>query len=106
MSTGHTLPTEALSGRELLLLLEMCLDAEERCARRQRMASESGDLEGAAAAADFGATYSELKVRLFRAMKDTGTVTADVQETLQQLRRDLAARSEADPPGLPKPPDL
>lgn len=97
----HALPVEALSSRELLLLLEMCLDAEDRCARRQRAAIENGDDAAAAAAADLGATYSDLKVRLFRAMKEAGTETADVQATLQQLRRDIRERAQTEEPDPP-----
>ena len=70
------------------MLMEMCLDAEERCERRRRSASDRGDEKEAAAAADMGLTYRDLKVRLFQAMKNP-TDTDDVQQVLQQVRREL-----------------
>ncbi len=102
MSPTHFLPTDGLSGQELLLMLEMCLDAEERCALRSRTASENGDHVAAATAAKLGATYTDLKYRLFKAMKDAGTSTDDVQQTLQQLRRDLTGLPDVDKPDLPR----
>jgi hypothetical protein len=85
----NPLPLGGLSGQELLVLMEMCLDAEERCERRRQAASASGDEEAAGAAADMGQTYRDLKVRLFMAMKHP-TDTGDVQEVLQQVRRELS----------------
>ena len=77
--------------------MDMCLDAEERCERRYRAAIAQGDQVEAAAIADMRATYRDLKVRLFMAMKDP-TDTDDVREVLQQVRRALAAL-----PGTPDP---
>ena len=71
------------------MLMEMCLDAEERCERRRKSASDRGDEKEAEAAADMGLTYRDLKVRLFQAMKNP-TDTDDVQQVLQQVRRELS----------------
>jgi hypothetical protein len=85
---SNPLPLGGLSGQELLVLMDMCLDAEERCERRRKSASERGDEKEVAAAARMGATYRDLRFRLFKAMKDPAA-TDDVQEVLQQVRREL-----------------
>ena len=80
-----------------------CLDAEERCERRQKAASERGDMKEATAAGEMRETYRDLKVRLFKAMKDP-TDTDDLREVLQQVRRELSQLQDgADPPGSPQP---
>ena len=85
----NSLPLGGLSGQELLVLMEMCLDAEERCERRRKAASDRGEEQEAQAAASMGQTYRDLKVRLFKAMKHP-TDADDVQEVLQQVRRELS----------------
>ena len=84
----NILPPGGLSSHELLVLMEMCLDAEERCERRARRAMELGNPEEAARAERQRETYRDLKVRLFRAMKEP-TGTDDVLETARQVRREL-----------------
>ena len=70
------------------MLMDMCLDAEERCERRRLSASERGDEREASAALRMSDTYRDLRFRLFKAMKNP-TDTDDVQEVLQQVRREL-----------------
>ena len=99
----NVLPLGGLSGQELLVMMEMCLDAEERCERREKAASERGDMKEATAAGEMRETYRDLKVRLFKAMKDP-TDTDDLREVLQQVRRELSQLQDgADPPGSPQP---
>ena len=85
------------------MLMDMCLDAEERCERRRKSASERGDEKEASDAARMSDTYRDLRFRLFKAMKDP-TDTGDVQEVLQQVRRELnQLQDKPDPSGLPRP---
>ena len=84
----NILPPGGLSSHELLVLMEMCLDAEERCERRARSAKEMGNPQEAAIAERQRETYRDLKVRLFRAMKDP-TSTDDVLETARRVRVEL-----------------
>lgn len=95
----HVLPSGGLSSHELLVLMEMCLDAEERCERRARMATETGNTAEAVSAAKQRETYRDLKIRLFRAMKEP-TSTGDVLETARQVRKELERLvTSPDPPG-------
>jgi hypothetical protein len=87
-SDKNILPPGGLSSHELLVLMEMCVDAEERCERRARAATELGNKEAAANAEKQRETYRDLKFRLFRAMKEP-TSTDDVLETARQVRREL-----------------
>lgn len=85
---SNTLPPGGLSGQELLVLMDMCLDAEERCERRRKSAAERGEEKEVASAARMAETYRDLRFRLFRAMRNP-TDTDDVQGVLQQVRREL-----------------
>lgn len=93
------LPPGGLSSHELLVLMEMCLDAEDRCERRARMAAETGNAAEAVSAAQQRDTYRDLKIRLFRAMKEP-TSTGDVLETARRVRQELERLvTPPDPPG-------
>jgi hypothetical protein len=83
----NILPPGGLSGQELLVLMDMCLDAEERCERRRKSAAERGDEKEVSAASRMSDAYRDLRFRLFKAMKDP--TDTDVQEVLQQVRREL-----------------
>jgi hypothetical protein len=97
-SDKNILPPGGLSSHELLVLMEMCLDAEERCERRARAARELGNYQAVATAEKQRETYRDLKVRLFRAMKDP-TSTDDVLETARRVRLELERLGT--PPEIP-----
>lgn len=74
-----------LSSNQLLLMLELCLDAEHRCDERLRTALGKSEFHRADDELQLKEKYSELKHRLFEAMKQEGTTTQDLHEMLQAL---------------------
>jgi hypothetical protein len=74
-----------LTDTHILLMLEMCLDAEERCDQRVRMARMSGDFGAASQALKLREQYSDMKHRLHEEIRQGGTTTEDLHEQLQSL---------------------
>lgn len=74
-----------LSGNQLLLMLELCLDAEHRCDERLRAALGKSDFHRADDELQLKEKYTEMKYRLFEAMKSHGTTTQDLHQILQSL---------------------
>jgi hypothetical protein len=76
---------------QFLSLFELCLEAEERCARRARAALTAGDGNKAAYDAQLRDRYSLLKACLFEAMNDPTQTPLSLQQTHDQTR-DIAPR--------------
>lgn len=74
-----------LTDTHILLMLEMCLDAEERCDQRVRLARIHGDVEAAAQALRMREQYTDMKHRLHEEIRQSGTTTDDLHEQLQSL---------------------
>jgi hypothetical protein len=60
--------TNPLSSRDLLVLMEMCLDAEDRCAERALVARQRGDFAAADRELKLQERYSRLRYSVFRQM--------------------------------------
>ena len=75
----------SMTGRQLLLLVDMCLDAEERCRRKLERAKAAKDDSAADHEAARMREYAALKSRLFEEMKSAPGKTQDLGEMLQNL---------------------
>jgi hypothetical protein len=74
----------SVTDSQMLMLFELCLDAEDRCDERSREARARGDNEAAEHAAELENRYKNLRNRLFRAMKEDPAGT-----TLEQLTQEV-----------------
>ena len=74
----------SVTDSQLLMLFELCLDAEDRCDERSREALARGDTEAAEHAAELENRYKHLRNRLFRAMKED-----PAGATLEQLTQEV-----------------
>lgn len=85
----------AITDNQLLLILEMCFDAEERCDERIEKARDAGDYRAAADAVQLREQYEDLKQRVFSEMKSDGTTTSDLHQQLRGFSR-LFGHGQAD----------
>ena len=82
---------------QLLMLFDLCLDAEDRCDERAREARARGDNEAAEHAAELENRYKDLRNRLFRAMKEAPSASA-LEQLTQEVMEAGKMLSEARPP--------
>jgi hypothetical protein len=75
----------SLSSTQMLLMLELCTEAEHRCDERLRTALGRSEFHRADSELQLKEKYSELKRQLFDSMKQQGTTTDDLHEMLQRL---------------------
>ena len=83
--TGAPLINSDLTSTQLLLMLELCSDAERRCDERLKVALGRSDFHRADSELQLKDKYSELKRRLFESMRDQGATTDDLHQLLQKL---------------------
>ena len=76
MNSGLTSP-------QMLLMLELCTEAEHRCDDRLRAALGRSEFHRADSELQLKEKYTELKRQLFDSMKQQGTRTDDLHEMLQ-----------------------
>ena len=81
---GHIMRRPAITDHELLHLLELCVDAQERCEKRCLQLLQSGQHKQAAYEAQLRDKYAYLKNRVFEAMKDE-TQTPSIEQIVKQL---------------------
>jgi hypothetical protein len=74
-----------LTSTQLLLMLELCSEAEHRCDQRLRAALGHNDFHRADSELQLKEKYSGLKRQLFESMKQPGTTTDDLHQILQNL---------------------
>jgi hypothetical protein len=74
-----------LTSTQMLLMLELCTEAEHRCDDRLRTALGRSEFHRADSELQLKEKYSELKRQLFDAMKQQSTTTDDLHEMLQRL---------------------
>jgi len=74
-----------LNSNQMLLMLELCTEAEHRCDDRLRTALGRSEFHRADSELQLKEKYSELKRQLFDSMKQQGTSTDDLHEMLQRL---------------------
>jgi hypothetical protein len=78
-----------LTDHQVLMMLELCLDAEERCGDRIAAARERGDFNTAAYEVQLREQYENMKARLLEEMKFSGATTQDLHNMLQQIGRSV-----------------
>ena len=74
-----------LTSTQMMLMLELCTDAEHRCDERLRTALGRSEFHRADSELQLKEKYTELKRQLFDSMKQQGTSTDDLHEKLQRL---------------------
>ena len=84
----------SVTDTQLLMLFELCLDAEDRCEERSRAALARGDQEAVLREAQLEERYKSLRNRLFLAMKEDPTSTALEQLTRQVMEAGRALEQE------------
>jgi hypothetical protein len=84
---------------QLLMMFELCLDAEDRCDERSREALARGDHDAAHREAQLEERYKNLRNRLFLAMKEDPASTALEQLTRQVMEAGRALEQKWSPPG-------
>ena len=84
----------SVTDTQLLMLFELCLDAEDRCDERSRDARARGDHEAMLREAQLEDRYKNLRNRLFLAMKEDPTSTALEQLTRQVMEAGRALEKE------------
>jgi hypothetical protein len=89
---------------QLLMLFELCLDAEDRCDERSREARARGDNEAADRDAQVEERYKNLRNRLFRAMKEDPTAIALEQLTQEVMEAGKLLAETRPPPKKDFPP--
>jgi hypothetical protein len=93
-----------VSDSQLLMLFELCLDAEDRCDERGREARARGDHEAADREAQLENRYKSLRNRLFVAMKeDPAALNLDqlTQEVMEAGRMLAEQRSQSGEKDIP-----
>ena len=78
-----------LTSTQMLLMLELCTDAEHRCDERLRAALGRNDFHRADSELQLKEKYGDLKRQLFESMRNHGTTTDDLHQVLQRLPSDL-----------------
>jgi hypothetical protein len=86
---------------QMLMLFELCLDAEDRCDERRRDAMARGDHENVALHVELENRYKVLRNKLFRAMKEDPTPS-----TLEELTQAVMSVGQALKETQQKKPDL
>jgi hypothetical protein len=74
----------AITDHELLNLLELCVEAQERCEKRCLQLVHSGQHDKAAYEAQLRDKYAYLKNRVFEAMKEE-TPTQSIEQIVRHL---------------------
>jgi hypothetical protein len=74
----------AITDHELLHLLELCVEAQERCEKRCLRLVQSGQHDRAAYEAQLRDKYAYLKNRVFEAMKEE-TPTQSIKQIVSHL---------------------
>ena len=78
-----------LTSDQVLMMLELCLDAEERCDERIAAAREQNDYTTAAYEVQLKEQYENMKGRLMEEMRVAGATTQDLHSMLQQIGRSV-----------------
>ena len=93
----------SVTDTQLLMLFELCLDAEDRCDARRREAGVRGDHDSASREAQLEERYKNLRNRLFLAMKEDPAavaldqLTQEVMDAGRALREKLSAIDKKPP---------
>jgi hypothetical protein len=74
-----------LSSNQMMLMLELCTEAEHRCDDRLRTALGRSEFHRADSELQLKEKYTELKRQLFDSMKQQGTSMDDLHEMPQRL---------------------
>jgi hypothetical protein len=90
----------ALNDNQILLMLEMCVDGENRCDDRIAKARHRGDFGTAAYEMQLKEQYEGLKQRLFHEMRKSAVTTQDLRETLLKLSREIQRMRDDNAPPL------
>ena len=87
-----------LSKQQILMMLELCLDAEERCDKRIAAARDANDYSAAAFEVQLKEQYENMKDCIFEHMKADSATMQEMQAMLQRIRRSVEkyGRSAAD----------
>lgn len=78
-----------LTEHQVLMMLELCLEAEGRCDERIATAREKGEYTTAAYEVQLKEQYENMKARLLDEMKYQGATTQDLHDTLRQIGRSV-----------------
>lgn len=104
------MPRPILSDREILLLLDRCISAEQKCDAREAEALAAGKTSLASYVKRLRQQYSTMKENLLSQMTGEGTSTQDLHDQLQKITREFAAIDDTNPgvhhskilpPGIP-----
>lgn len=74
-----------LTEQQVLMMLELCLEAEERCDERIITARDKGDFSTAAYEVQLKEQYENMKARLLEDMEFQGATTQDLHDMLQKI---------------------
>jgi hypothetical protein len=91
-----------LTEHQVLMMLELCLEAEERCDERIAAARAKGDYTTAAYEIQLREQYENMKTRLLDEMRYQGATTQDLHAMLQRIGRSIekfSGSAEEAPPG-------
>jgi len=87
-----------ISDSQALMLLDLCIEAEQRCEERMRRAQKSKDYRRASEAVEAMTQYAELKQRLLAEIRSAQPmVTPELREKLLALSRPHEAAGEKGP---------
>jgi hypothetical protein len=101
-----------LTEHQVLMMLELCLDAGERCDERIAAARARGEYSTAAYEVQLKEQYENMKTRLLDEMRYSGATTQDLHAMLQRIGRSVekfsgpgdaaeTASRGGDPPAIP-----
>lgn len=74
-----------LTEHQVLMMLELCLDAEGRCDERIAAARDRGEFSTAAYEVQLKEQYENMKARLLEEMRYDGATTQDLHAMLQRV---------------------
>jgi hypothetical protein len=74
-----------LTEQQVLMMLELCLEAEERCDERISAARQKEDYSTAAYEVQLKEQYENMRARLLEEMRFEGATTQDLHDMLQQV---------------------
>jgi hypothetical protein len=94
MAPEKNMRRPSVTDTQLLMMFELCLDAEDRCDERSREARARGDHEAATREARLEERYKNLRNRLFIAMKEDPASIALEQLTQQVMEAGRALEQE------------
>jgi hypothetical protein len=93
----------SVTDSQILMLFELCLDAEDRCDERSRDMKARGDHIGAAREAELEQRYKSLRNKLFVVMKENPEPSLLAQLTQEVMNAGVAFRQSQTQADKPKP---